>query len=284
MNQELQTTEQEKVQRTFSLAGGIEDAVKVFNEYQELKLKLRSEGDFVVFQTNQGEREAPTKQWRAKLTRFFNISLDIIKEEIRQEIDGFTVRVWVKAIAPNGSYVVGDGACWSKTKENTKGDLFHNTYSHAVTRAKNRAVLELVGFGEVSAEEIETVEGTAKVSQPEQNIPINNKATEKQINALKVIFEKTIGIDTEEYNLVKKHILGKEHLNELTKTQVDDFFKLLAKIIKVNKFTMKEHFIQENIETLKQGILAEIHRKQNLEQLASKMDAKEFFYGKGETK
>jgi len=141
-----------------------EEALIAFNEYQALKKKLRGDGDFVEFRDKRGnKREAPTKQWRTKLTRFFGISVEIIKEEVEYLPDGtFVFKATARAIAPNGLYVDGDGTCWSKTKEGKEGerDIYHLTRSHAITRAKNRAVLELVGFGEVSAEEIEDEEPT----------------------------------------------------------------------------------------------------------------------------
>ena len=141
-----------------------EEALKAFNEYQLLKKKLRGEGDFVEFTDSKGQKkEAPTKQWRTKLTRFFGISVEIVKEEVEYLQDGsFVYKVTARAIAPNGLYMEADGSCWSKTKEKAGmgKDIYHLTRSHAITRAKNRAVLELVGFGEVSAEEIEDEEPT----------------------------------------------------------------------------------------------------------------------------
>jgi len=146
-----------------------EEALKAFNEYQALKKKLRGEGDFVEFTDARGQkREAPTKQWRTKLTRFFGISVEIVKEEVEYLPDGsFVYKATARAVAPNGLYMEADGSCWSKTKEKAGmgKDLYHLTRSHAITRAKNRAVLELVGFGEVSAEEIEDEEPTKTTYQ-----------------------------------------------------------------------------------------------------------------------
>jgi len=142
----------------------IDEAVRMFNEYQKLKQKLRGEGDFIEFTDYKGnKKEAPTKQWRTKLTRFFGVSVEIIEERKEDLPDGsFIYYAKVRATAPNGLFVEADGSCWSKTKESTdrRGnlkDIYHLTRSHAITRAKNRAVLELVGFGEVSAEEISEV-------------------------------------------------------------------------------------------------------------------------------
>ncbi len=158
-----------------------DEAVAAFNQYQQLKQRLRGPGDFIAFKDREGNpKEAPTKQWRSKLTRFFGISCEIIQEQIDYLPDGtFVVKAKARAVAPNGLFQEGDGSCWSKTKErydsygNPIGDLYHNTRSHAITRAKNRAVLELVGFGEVSAEEIEVDEEgkPAEGFKTKQNAP-----------------------------------------------------------------------------------------------------------------
>lgn len=141
----------------------VKEAVEAFNEYQSLKKQLRASGDFVSFTDRDGQViEAPTKSWRTKLTRFFGINVEIIDENMRVLPDGsFVVEATARASAGNGLYMVADGSCWSRTKEAFKGDLYHNTRSHACTRAKNRAVLELVGFGEVSAEELDGSEVSA---------------------------------------------------------------------------------------------------------------------------
>lgn len=105
--------------------------------------------------------------------------------------DNFGYVVTYKAIAPNGRSEPGDGACFAVEKarrfkcphphpQGWKGKTAHwppeacpdfdpdfqwktlpaqatehNVRSHAHTRAYNRAVSNLVGFGEVSAEEVE---------------------------------------------------------------------------------------------------------------------------------
>lgn len=58
-----------------------------------------------------------------------------------------------------GAFQDADGSCSfsEKVARNPKQQAqmrtIHNIRAHAVTRAKNRAILDLVGFGEVSAEE-----------------------------------------------------------------------------------------------------------------------------------
>jgi hypothetical protein len=64
--------------------------------------------------------------------------------------------VTYRATAPNGRATTGDGACAAAEKQRGRMEATeHNVRSHAHTRAFNRAVSNLVGFGEVSAEEVE---------------------------------------------------------------------------------------------------------------------------------
>jgi hypothetical protein len=102
--------------------------------------------------------------------------------------DDWGFRIKCRATAPNGLFEDGDGACmasekivfekdwptWEKSGKKGKVPVkrdkdgrpvidkigtadnatVHNVRAHAVTRAKNRAISDLVAFGEVSAEEL----------------------------------------------------------------------------------------------------------------------------------
>ena len=169
-----------------------QEAVEAFNQYQQLKQALRGQGDFGEFTDGKGnKKEAPTKQWRSKLTRFFGITCELISEQREDLPDGsFVIKARYRAIAPNGMSMEGDGACWSETKKGGKGDLYHNTISHAHTRAKNRAVLELVGFGEVSAEEIEDDgEGTPRTTTARVANKSDEMMTDAQHNKIRALIQ-----------------------------------------------------------------------------------------------
>ena len=109
--------------------------------------------------------------WRAVKVAF-NLTVEAIEE--RREVDGlfedgkenFGYIVTYRASTPTRS-VTGDGACFCIEKASKSASehgtrwahrsrqaSVHNVRSHAHTRAFNRAVSNLVGFGEVSAEEI----------------------------------------------------------------------------------------------------------------------------------
>jgi len=164
----------------------IDEMVATFDEYQKLREKLEREGDFIEFSTSQGKKKAPTKQWRVKLERFFGLSVEIIKDWDTKEDDNsitYHKRARVTHLG-SGLFHEATGACNTKEKERDMAKRYHNAESHAETRAKNRTVLEFVGFGEVSAEEL------TEVNKEENGNKKVNPATPKQINYIK---EKMIG-------------------------------------------------------------------------------------------
>ena len=141
-------------------AVSIEGMLAQWKTYEELKKKLRGDGDFVKFQGRDGEMEAPTKKWRVKLERFFGISVEIIDVKETQMRNGEVVyTVKARASHPSGAYHEAMGVCTTEEKLHSRARRFHDALTHAETRAKNRAVFEFVGMGEVSKEELEEPDG-----------------------------------------------------------------------------------------------------------------------------
>lgn len=135
--------------------------------YRELQLALdRSMPDQII--EIQGRQFRKKGYWRA-IAVAFNLSVELINE--RREIRGafedgsenFGYYVVCRATMPNGRTAIGDGSVFAIEKARRDvADKWaalppqaseHNVRSHAVTRATNRAISNLVGFGEVSAEE-----------------------------------------------------------------------------------------------------------------------------------
>ena len=103
--------------------------------------------------TIQGHMFRKKAYWRAVAVAF-SLEVVCIKEE-RITLDrDWGYLVTYRAGAANGRGATGDGACMSSEKKGAQQTL-HNVRSHAHTRAYNRAVSNLVGFGEVSAEEVD---------------------------------------------------------------------------------------------------------------------------------
>ena len=119
----------------------------------------------------QGKPYRKKGYWKA-LRAAFNLTVECIHDE-RVEIaleDGSMDWGWhvrYRASTPSGSFVDGDGSCFASEK--SRGALRsteHNVRAHAHTRASNRAISSLVGFGEVSDEEMPIDEPRVYDSEP----------------------------------------------------------------------------------------------------------------------
>jgi hypothetical protein len=140
-----------------------EQVVDGMRQYQRLLRDLLEPSDWQTEDKEGRPLDRPFLKksgWR-KIARAFNLSFERVRSEVERDEQGSPVRaeVWIRAVAPNGQYGDGDGYCsldegrfkGSKGRQKLENDL----RSTATTRAKNRATADLVGMGEVSAEEIE---------------------------------------------------------------------------------------------------------------------------------
>jgi len=136
-----------------------DDAAGAMIAYQDLTGRLLTAEDW---QGLPGRDESFVKRsgW-AKLATFYGVSTELRAREIDRDDDGqiLRARCLVRATHPNGRYAEGDGAC-AVTERRFASDrgrqkLEHDLLATAYTRASNRAVSNLIGFGEVSAEEMD---------------------------------------------------------------------------------------------------------------------------------
>lgn len=170
----------------------IEYAAAAQKNFNDLVEALLDKSDY---QTIQGVPKKKKSAWR-KLARAFNISDDIIEENIIREEDHQIISAWfvVKATLPNGRSGVGVGDCSIFDKINKKdtempsnfelrkrfNNAEHDVITTAHTRAKSRAISDLVGGGEVSAEELEGMASKPKVkpkSKPKASKPLKHNST-----------------------------------------------------------------------------------------------------------
>ena len=150
--------------------------VEAFRQYQQLQQALdRAMPDQII--AIEGKRFRKKGYWRA-LAVAFNLTVEAVHEErtvqgtFEDDSSNFGYLVTYRASARHGRTVTGDGSCFAieKARRSDGGNPWsqrprqateHNIRSHAHTRAFNRAVSNLVGFGEVSAEEIDRDERPA---------------------------------------------------------------------------------------------------------------------------
>jgi hypothetical protein len=120
-----------------------------FDKIQLLKRKLIDpETDMIKI----GSKPYILKSGWRKLAFAFNLSDEIVREEKEERGDETIYRIWAKVTAPNGRFVVAVGCASSKEREFTHEA--HDPYALAATRSKNRAISDIIGLGEVSAEEM----------------------------------------------------------------------------------------------------------------------------------
>jgi len=110
--------------------------------------------------------------WKA-IAVAFGLSVEVTEErrevcgELADGGDNYSYFVTYKASTPSGRAATGDGACSASEKQRGRMKASeHNVRSHAHTRACNRAISNLVGFGEVSAEEIDRDDAPRPVLKP----------------------------------------------------------------------------------------------------------------------
>lgn len=193
----------------------VDEAVQIFREYERLKSELVTPTDIQTFKDRDGKpHEFLKKSYWRKLGKVFGVSVSIEKEwkEVNEPtkegaLPTITYYATVKATAPNGQFMYGDGACNTGEKGLEKTD--HNTRSTAVTRAKNRAISDLVGGGEVSAEEVDQ-QGEHTASPPARG----DRISEAQAKRLFAIAKKA-GYNNDE---IKGHLqmnYGVEHTADI---------------------------------------------------------------------
>lgn len=130
---------------------GLGDMVAQHELYLETCQKLLNESDYATI----GKTRYRKRTGWAKLRRAFDVSLRILTEEYveRGQVWGYVFTV--EARLPNGRTETGDGACFSdEFQGNRITATHHNVRAKALTRAKNRATSDILGAGDVSAEEM----------------------------------------------------------------------------------------------------------------------------------
>lgn len=148
----------------------VQSAKAFMDNYQEVCKALLDNSDFQKVRMNGKETAFKKKSAWRKIATAFNISDDVIKEVIIRD-DNYQIisaTFHVKATAPNGRSGIGVASCSifdkinKKDKEQPSNFELRNRFNNAEndvigtahTRAKSRAISDLVGMGEVSAEEL----------------------------------------------------------------------------------------------------------------------------------
>lgn len=157
----------------------VDGAVAYWENYQKLTEELLEDSDYQTI----GQKAFKKKSAWRKYATAFNLSDEIIDKEITTDKMGriVTAVYTVQATAPNGRTGIGVGACsiFDKAHEfptekcqipNCDGRIHFSNPENDIratahTRAKSRAISDIIGTGEVSAEEMENQGITNKSSK-----------------------------------------------------------------------------------------------------------------------
>ena len=179
----------------------IEGAAAYMNNYQEAIKALRTPEDYQTIANKDFKKKSA---WR-KLATAFRISDEIVNEQLEYDDINQIVRARyrVRCTLPNGRTAEGVGVCsifdkirYNPTKNNPAdtetpsnfelrgrfSNAEHDVPSTAHSRAKNRAIADLIGAGEVSAEEMgepKKVQRTSRNTTSEDNNPKTESSADK---------------------------------------------------------------------------------------------------------
>lgn len=142
----------------------VEEIKAAMNEYQRAIVELLDDSDW---QGTPGKKGSFVKKsgWR-KVAKGFGLSVQRVESGVERDPEGNPIRAFsvYRATAPNGQSQDADGYCSADEPRfaDAKGrqKLENDMRATATTRAKNRAISDLVGMGEVSAEEIDVAGNT----------------------------------------------------------------------------------------------------------------------------
>ena len=149
------TTETEQI--SVVVSPDVQGTVNALQKFLDLKERVLQSDDTVMIS---GKKYIKRSGWR-KIALAFNVSTEIISVERDYGSDFKVCHVKARATAPNGRISDEIASCDSTEFQGNIKFSVHNLETKAATRAINRAISNLVGGGEVSAEEIEQGENVA---------------------------------------------------------------------------------------------------------------------------
>ena len=184
------------VQTSGVVSPDVEGTISALKKFLELKEEVLQENDTVMISS---KKYIKRSGWR-KIALAFNVSTEIISVERDYGSDLKICHVKARAIAPNGRVSEEIASCDSTEFQGNIKFSVHNLETKAATRAINRAISNLVGGGEVSAEEIEQgenenkpVNGSSNGTNGSGNVDFNPEKKEpasmKQKNFIKSMME-----------------------------------------------------------------------------------------------
>ena len=175
----------------------IEDIKKQMRYFEDVKAKLLAKDDMLTVTTTDKKTGVKTSKpyikrsgWR-KVALAFALSDRIVSEKKTERTDGsFVWHVVVEVYNQGGRTTTGSGACDTNERKAIEpgksawAHIEHDVYATAHTRAKNRAISDMVAGGIITAEELEpSVSEDEPASEPHADYEPDFKDFEDQLAA-----------------------------------------------------------------------------------------------------
>lgn len=218
----------------------VETAKAEWEIYQKLVRELLDDSDYQEYNQGGKLKKFPKKSAWTKLGRAFNVDTEIVDKEFVLTKTGETREAYycIRATLPNGRTVESDGSC-SRHEKGKGNATSHTIRSTAKTRATNRAISELIGAGEVSAEELDpSFDNGTPIKKPE---PKKVDLTEPEFIDVDVEVVKdpepfvkpVVTIDNAEE-------ISRSIINELPERTIPEAYKELARLNKLGVLSDQE--------------------------------------------
>lgn len=181
-------------------------------QYHELTSAMLTTDDWQVIPNGKFVKRSGFQ----KIASGYGVSTEIVSEVVERE-NGQPIRsaARVRATHPSGRFAEGSGRCSiDETRFKTpggRGKAEHDIAATAVTRATNRAISNLVGFGQVSAEEVDGAApppaGAASPYGPEGTADSDAKV-------MAIVDRLYPDVPGDQFVALVNHQLGTDHLPE----------------------------------------------------------------------
>ena len=197
----------------------VEQAAEAMRAYQELTSRMLA-GDDWQGKPGQDQSFIKRRGW-AKLATGYGVSTELRSIDIDRDSDDqiLRARCIARATHPNGRYAEGDGACSTSeprfARASGRQKIEHDLPATAATRATNRAISNLIGFGAVSAEE---VDGDAPA---EPSLPYGPEGDTESDQAVMAIIDRLYpDVPGDQFVALVNHQLGTQHLPQASSRMV----------------------------------------------------------------
>lgn len=225
--------------------------VEAWEQYQELTKKILTKSDYCQIK---GEPYKKKSAWR-KYAKAFGLSDRIVDKKLEYDDSGKIIRAecTVEVVSPGGRISTGWAACSLSERKFSKPD--HDLMAIAHTRAKNRGISDLIGAGELSADEMGYYDD-AQANEEKKQSP-------KQ--PLRQVSDQLKSSDQRQSNIHERVVDSVEEFIELDKEEEENARLQIAKLDKLSQLKDSKTIIDAKTRSYGKDDYRDLDNKQRTE-------------------